>query len=109
MKYIGVTEDSLVFGWGIPTEKYLKPLPPESIRIHLRKCACQANVKLIRVHDLRHSHVSWLFNNTDLTVQQIASRIGDSTAMVLKTYAHLYENNDEIVSNAIKIAKKKKK
>ena len=32
MKYIGVTEDSLVFGWGIPTEKYLKPLPPESIR-----------------------------------------------------------------------------
>lgn len=106
MEYIGVTEDSLVFGWGTPQDKCKKPLPPETIRFHLRKCAKEAGITSIRVHDLRHSHVSWLFNNTDLTVQQIASRIGDSTSMVLKTYAHLYENNDEIVSTAIKKAKR---
>ena len=82
-----------------------KILPAQTIRNHLNYDLKKANLKHIRVHDLRHSAVSYLFNYTDLTVQQIASRIGDTVDVVLKTYAHFYRNNDEIVTNAIKASK----
>ena len=86
-----------------------KVLPPQTIRNHLNYDLERAKLKHIRVHDLRHSAVSYLFNYTNLTVQQIASRIGDTVDVVLKTYAHFYKNNDEIVTNAIKASKANRK
>ena len=49
----------------------------------------KAGVKRIRVHDLRHSHVSLLIELGYSTLA-IADRIGDTPGMVDRTYAHLY-------------------
>lgn len=50
-----------------------------------------SGVKRIRVHDLRHSHVSLLVE-LGYRTHAIADRIGDTPEMVDKTYAHLYPN-----------------
>lgn len=81
----------------------------QSIKKHFNYDLARAGLKHIRVHDLRHSAVSYLFNHADLTIQQIASRIGDTVDVVLKTYAHFYHNNDEIVTNFIKASKANRK
>lgn len=57
----------------------------------LRAYCPTAGVKRIRVHDLRHSHVSLLIN-LDFKPILIAERIGDSVDMVNNVYGHLYPN-----------------
>lgn len=56
----------------------------------------RSGVKDIRIHDLRHSHVSLLINkgsNQLATLYIIAARLGDTVDMILKTYGHLFPNN----------------
>ncbi len=54
------------------------------------------NLKRIRIHDFRHSHVSLLINQAQSTLSltallyAIAERIGDTVEQVLKTYGHLF-------------------
>ena len=57
----------------------------------IKKYAELAGLKIIRLHDLRHSHVSLLINLGYKPIL-IASRIGDSVEMVNKVYGHLYPN-----------------
>lgn len=49
----------------------------------------KAEVKRIRVHDLRHSHASLLVE-LGYRTHAIADRIGDTPEVVDRTYAHLY-------------------
>ena len=52
----------------------------------------------IRVHDLRHSHVS-LCIELGYSIVLVAKRIGDTVPVVMRTYAHLYPNKQqELVS-----------
>lgn len=51
--------------------------------------ASERQVGLIRIHDLRHSHVS-TFNWYGIHSHLIADRIGDTVQMVNNTYGHLY-------------------
>ena len=69
------------------------------IRTHLDNAAKFAKVPRIRVHDLRHSHVSYLIS-LGFTTYEIADRIGDTPFVVEKIYAHMYE------SKRMEIAKK---
>ena len=57
----------------------------------------------IRIHDLRHSHASYLINNMSdqFTVYDIAKRIGDTVDTVLNTYAHWFKDADRKVVNTI--------
>ena len=51
---------------------------------------CKATgVKKIRVHDLRHSHVSLLINN-GFSAFEIAKRVGHRTERITYRYAHLF-------------------
>jgi len=58
----------------------------------------QSGVKSIRIHDLRHSHVSLLINkgeNQLATIYVIAARLGDSVEMVFKTYGHMFPSSQK--------------
>ncbi len=60
----------------------------------------KANVKRIRMHDLRHSFVSMLVHlGANLTV--VADLIGDTLEQVTKTYAHLYEEDKQRIISRI--------
>ena len=66
-----------------------QPLSENTIRRAFNNYAIKANVKQIRLHDLRHSFVSLLIHlGANLTV--VANLIGDTLEQVTKTYAHLY-------------------
>jgi integrase len=52
-------------------------------------------LKVIRIHDYRHSHVSVLANN-GINIQEIARRLGHSKVdMTWNTYSHLYPREEE--------------
>lgn len=65
------------------------------------KTACIASgVKQIRIHDIRHSHVSLLID-MGFTPLLIAERIGDTVEMVNKVYGHLYPNRHSEVADKL--------
>ena len=50
--------------------------------------------KSLRIHDLRHSHASFLINN-GVDVLLISKRLGHTnTTMTLNTYSHLYPDKE---------------
>lgn len=54
----------------------------------------ETGVKRIRIHDLRHSHVSLLIE-MGYTPLAIAERLGHESSQVTLTYAHLFPNKQE--------------
>ena len=56
---------------------------------------CKASgVKVIRIHDLRHSHVSFLINK-GFTALEIGNRVGHETERITYRYAHLFPNKQD--------------
>lgn len=84
-----------------PTNFVLGGTNPLSLRYvgtKFKRYAILANVPIIRIHDLRHSHASLLINQ-GANIKAIASRLGDSVDTVLNVYTHLFhETEEELVS-----------
>ena len=77
--------------YGLTGEQRIFTFTRSLIRGTMQRCSKQANVPFIRIHDLRHSHVSLLID-LEFTPHLIAERIGDTVQMVNNTYGHLYPN-----------------
>lgn len=75
--------------------EYKKPLAETTIARKFNAWIKKAGVKTIRIHDLRHSHASYLINkNTVISV--ISKRLGHSNvSTTLDTYAHLYPSTEK--------------
>ncbi len=78
-----------------------KPLSSTTItRIKNKHCRL-ANVKQIKIHDFRHSHVSLLINK-GASPSIVAERLGHSDiAMTLNTYSHLFPNEQQKIVNLL--------
>lgn len=60
-----------------------------------KQFAKMAEIKCIRIHDFRHSHVS-LLANEGINIQEIARRLGHAKIeMTWNTYSHLYPREEE--------------
>lgn len=59
-----------------------------------------SGVKRIRVHDLRHSHVS-LFINMGFTALAIGNRVGHESEKITYRYAHLFPSVQDDMANAL--------
>ena len=71
-----------------------EPLTDNTIRRAFNRYCEIAGVKQIRIHDLRHSFVSMLISlGANLTI--VADLISDNLDQVVKTYAHLYEEDKQ--------------
>lgn len=66
----------------------------------MQRCAAAAGVPIIRIHDLRHSHVSLLID-MGFSPHLIAERIGDTVQMVNNTYGHLYPARHQEVADRL--------
>lgn len=63
----------------------------------------KANIKKIRIHDLRHSHTSFLFNN-GVDALSIAKRLGhEKVQTTLDIYTHLYKETDDKVLEILNV------
>jgi len=73
----------------------LKSLTPTSIDKKFKDAIKKSGVKNIRLHDLRHSHATWLINN-GVNIVAVSKRLGHTTIeQTLKTYTHLLETSDQ--------------
>lgn len=64
----------------------------------MHAAAVAAGVPIIRIHDLRHSHASYLINN-NVPILAISRRLGHaSPAITLNVYSHLYERTETEVN-----------
>lgn len=82
--YYGFDENKILFGFD-------RCIAPTSLkRKHVAACK-EAEVKFIRIHDYRHSHVSLLIN-LGVNFMEIAKRLGHSVSMVQNVYGHLFES-----------------
>jgi integrase len=85
---------------------YELPKPPEPIlpvtrvmiRWNLNKYAKKAGLPHLRVHDLRHSHASYLIHH-GVPITTISKRLGHANAnTTLSIYAHMYAESAEDVA-----------
>lgn len=86
--------------YGIKPSDRIFQFTKSLIRGTMQRCCEASGVPFIRIHDLRHSHVSLLIE-LGFTVQLIAERIGDTVQMVLSTYGHLYPNRHQEVADKL--------
>lgn len=84
----------------------IKPFPRKTIEnrknqyIELYNESHEDKIPYIRLHDLRHSHVSLLINN-EVDVFIIADRLGHSKEMVENVYGHLFPQKRKTVKNVL--------
>lgn len=77
------------------------PIHENTLAHAFERYIAKAEVKRIRIHDLRHSFVSMCIH-LGASVYVVADLIGDTVEQVLKTYGHLYEEDKMRIINAIK-------
>lgn len=59
------------------------------------------NLKKIRIHDFRHSHVALLIS-MNLNILEIAERLGhDNPQTTLRTYGHLYPDKQHEIARLL--------
>lgn len=90
MEYIKIYLDSLLHQMEYPFQLIVE----HAINNRLKKYCIRAGVTPVTVHQLRHSHASYLIKQGDIPVNAIAQRLGHSPAMTLQTYAHVYKDQD---------------
>lgn len=84
---------------------YHNCIPAETLRRNFSNYIAKVNSELkdidkipvIRIHDLRHSHASYLINNmsSGFTDFDIAKRLGDTVSTLHSTYAHWFKSADK--------------
>lgn len=83
-----------------------KGLSCSPIDDEFKKAIEESGVKKIRLHDLRHSHATWLINN-GVNIVAISKRLGHATIeQTLNTYSHLLQSTDTDMMNTINSLKK---
>lgn len=85
----GIRSDQRVFA---ETKSYLHH--------EMDRCSKIAGVKRIRIHDLRHSHVSLLID-MGFTALAIADRMGHESASITYKYAHLFPTTQTDMAKAL--------
>jgi integrase len=98
--YVGFNEEWFVFGG-------LYPLSQTTIGRKKDEYCKKANVKRIKIHDLRHSHATLLLSR-GVPITVISKRLGHADiTMTLNTYSHLIPEDEDKAINLINDLNKK--
>lgn len=82
------------------------PLSIHTIHRRFQDGIEKSGVSPIRIHDLRHSHASFLLNN-GANILAVSKRLGHATiSQTLDTYAHLLNETDDKMMDIIETAEK---
>lgn len=86
--------------------KYKKNQPiflisDNNLRFHFYKWQRETKVPLIKIHDLRHSHASFLISQ-NMPLLLISERLGHANSTItLSTYAHLFPSDREKITSLL--------
>ena len=90
----------------MPTDRIFTSISKSYLGRHIKYGAKQAGIKQIRVHDLRHSHVSHLIE-LGFSPVSIASRVGHKSIEITLRYAHLFPNKQSEMANMLNMENQK--
>ena len=82
-------QDYLASLYGIEKDQRIFEVTKSYLHHEMDRGAKEAGVKRIRIHDLRHSHVSLLIH-MGFTILAIGKRMGHSSEKITARYAHLF-------------------
>lgn len=83
-----------------PTDRIF-PVTKHFFEHEMQRGTKESGVKKIRIHDLRHSHCALLFE-MGIPPLEVAERLGhEKVETTLNTYAHLYPNKQQHLSNKL--------
>lgn len=86
--------------YGIQPSERIFTFTEKLIRGNIKRCSERAGIPQIRIHDIRHSHVSLLID-LDFSPHLIAERVGDTVQMINKIYGHLYPSRHGEVADRL--------
>lgn len=77
------------------------PLNPNNVQRSFYRLMATAGVPRIRLHDLRHTHATWLLKDGQ-PVKVVSERLGHSkTSITLDTYAHVLPDMQDAAVDAL--------
>ena len=79
--------ENISLNWWFDEDAF--PLSKHSMKSAMEKACKATSVKVIRLHDLRHSHVSLLID-MGFSALAIAERVGHESIDITYRYAHLF-------------------
>ena len=93
--------------YGLPRNERIFDIGAKALQNKMLRMIEKSGVKRIRVHDLRHSHVSYLINKGVETLI-IKERLGHKDIKItLNTYGHLYPSKQRTVADLLDFEMKK--
>lgn len=82
------------------TDDRIFPVSKSYLHHEMDRGAAEAGVKRIRIHDIRHSHVSLLIE-MGFTALAIADRLGHESIAITYRYAHLFPSKQTEMANKL--------
>ena len=86
--------------YGIKSTDRVFPITKSGLHREMRRGCEVSGVKKIRIHDLRHSHVSLLID-MGFTALAIADRVGHESIDITYRYAHLFPTKQGEIANKL--------
>ena len=82
-------QDYIKRNYKMDKDELLFPFTKSGLHHEMDRCCKESGVKRIRIHDIRHSHVSMLIN-MGYSAIAIAKRVGHESIEITYRYAHLF-------------------
>lgn len=88
--------------YGVQPTDRIFPVTKSFLYKEMERGCKLSGVKKIRIHDLRHSHISLLID-MGFTALAIADRVGHESIDITYRYAHLFPNRQEEMANKLNL------
>lgn len=92
------TYESMLYGY-LPTDRIFQ-MTKSYLHHEMNRGTKKAGIKRIRIHDLRHSHVSLLIS-MGFTAVDIAERVGHESVEITYRYAHMFPAKQEAMAKKL--------
>ena len=101
----GEMEDYLKTFYSTGVNERIFPVSKHFLHHEMDRGAKAAGVKRIRIHDLRHSHISLLID-MGFTALAIADRVGHESIDITYRYAHLFPTRQAEMADKLDMERK---
>ena len=88
--------------YGMGNDERIFPISKNYLHREMSRGCKATGVKRIRIHDLRHSHVSLLIE-MGFSAVAIADRVGHESIDITYRYAHLFPTTQQEIANKLSI------
>ena len=90
--------------WYLKVDDRIFTITKSGLHHEMDRGCRETGVKRIRIHDLRHSHVSILIE-MGFSAVDIANRVGHESVKVTYRYAHMFPNKDLMIAKKLNISR----